>query len=1024
MKNITSPFTSSLKSIKSQFISKEKLIKSSLNNQKKNIDDKAKNTEREKFINYENKIEKVLGFLGKPIKSIGKKFGFLGSLKKFILNLLLGFIAINLLKYLPQLLNTLNMLFKVSNFILDMSGKLLNGLINFVDKGYQAADNAKKLLGSIGGQKAIEALDSMNNQANSLFNSIMIAGMLFSDFGGVGLGSGVANQAVNVASDLVEGEIINQTKKEALKKVTTLAMKPLAAVGIVLGTGLLLSAIGEGLFQIKKLGNSLRGWIDGKLTETSQDKNPITKFLKQKFFGWMQMTLGPAIFLLNGIGVMFDVIGAPFRYGIELIRAAFMKLNDDKKGLDNQNKNLGKFDARVRDGIREHFSILAPLFGFIGMKGFSDKLQTPGSLGSAYGEKAAKDMGYYRGGIVKKFAGGGYAKSGDENKKAKIPRSVKEKNTSLSPGSAVGGTDIIEKIFPYEKDVKKMNSYDYIKSSYQNLSSAGSLGPLMGLTVKSIFGGNIIDTDYDNASNSLSLFLMSGLAEKNPSAYNKIDSTLGTDNLKSIINVEVVKILDDIFSQITNQLKKQLGLLPIPLESGPSGGNGDDCPCPEGSDGEFVATGNIFERALLETISQVEGTAGPDGYRTMFGMGKFQAPPWKHPDSVVRSGGLSSAAAGKYQFMPDTWAMCVKALDLSDFSPANQDKAALWLVKKRGVNPSKQVTLSDMEKLGKEWAGLTPHYGQTDRTAKTSLIIYNEKLKKLGATSSTPISPSSPAGSVDPCICDPDVPSGDPGDVKAAGATAGGNISGYPVTSAFGMRYSPITGKYQKHGGVDISAPPGKPIGLTVDAIAGPPPQFEGGYGNFIDIIIPSLGNLYFRMAHFINPPNYKPGQKIPAGKIIANVGSTGASTGPHVHFEVNKALSGYGGDRDPMPYGKYLTIGRESGGATFSGGIRQLHKGEYVIDKDSVDLFGGNSFFKMINGVENKKQRSEKSSQLIQHLSKYTGRKIDQRPEMIVSSDPIIIQGPPTYITSKSYGGSSGGSSFNYEQDMLELRA
>ena len=1023
MKNITSPFTSSLKSIKSQFISKEKLIKSSLNNQKKNIDDKAKNTEREKFINYENKIEKVLGFLGKPIKSIGKKFGFLGSLKKFILNLLLGFIAINLLKYLPQLLNTLNMLFKVSNFILDMSGKLLNGLINFVDKGYQAADNAKKLLGSIGGQKAIEALDSMNNQANSLFNSIMIAGMLFSDFGGVGLGSGVANQAVNVASDLVEGEIINQTKKEALKKVTTLAMKPLAAVGIVLGTGLLLSAIGEGLFQIKKLGNSLRGWIDGKLTETSQDKNPITKFLKQKFFGWMQMTLGPAIFLLNGIGVMFDVIGAPFRYGIELIRAAFMKLNDDKKGLDNQNKNLGKFDARVRDGIREHFSILAPLFGFIGMKGFSDKLQTPGSLGSAYGEKAAKDMGYYRGGIVKKFAGGGYAKSGDENKKAKIPRSVKEKNTSLSPGSAVGGTDIIEKIFPYEKDVKKMNSYDYIKSSYQNLSSAGSLGPLMGLTVKSIFGGNIIDTDYDNASNSLSLFLMSGLAEKNPSAYNKIDSTLGTDNLKSIINVEVVKILDDIFSQITNQLKKQLGLLPIPLESGPSGGNGDDCPCPEGSDGEFVATGNIFERALLETISQVEGTAGPDGYRTMFGMGKFQAPPWKHPDSVVRSGGLSSAAAGKYQFMPDTWAMCVKALDLSDFSPANQDKAALWLVKKRGVNPSKQVTLSDMEKLGKEWAGLTPHYGQTDRTAKTSLIIYNEKLKKLGATSSTPISPSSPAGSVDPCICDPDVPSGDPGDVKAAGATAGGNISGYPVTSAFGMRYSPITGKYQKHGGVDISAPPGKPIGLTVDAIAGPPPQFEGGYGNFMDIQIPSL-NLYFRMAHFIKPPNYKPGEKIPAGKIIANVGSTGASTGPHIHFEVNKAISGYGGDRDPMPYGKYLTIGRESGGSTLLGGIRQLHKGEYVIDKDSVDLFGGDPFFKMINGVENKKQRSEKSSQLMQHLNQYTGRKIDQRPEMIMENNQnTVIMSDPNFIPLpflQSYSEQSP----NWEQDILSMRA
>ena len=178
-----------------------------------------------------------------------------------------------------------------------------------------------------------------------------------------------------------------------------------------------------------------------------------------------------------------------------------------------------------------------------------------------------------------------------------------------------------------------------------------------------------------------------------------------------------------------------------------------------------------------------------------------------------------------------------------------------------------------------------------------------------------------------------------PGNVQAAGDTKGMQISGYPVTSVFGERVDPISGQAGKnHGGVDISVPSGKPIGLTVDAIAGPPPQFESGYGNFMDIIIPSLGNLYFRMAHFIKPPNYKPGEKISAGKIIANVGSTGRSTGPHIHFEVNKALSGYGGDRDPIPYGKYLTIGRMFGGPTLSGGIRLLHKGEYVIAKYSVD--------------------------------------------------------------------------------------
>ena len=121
------------------------------------------------------------------------------------------------------------------------------------------------------------------------------------------------------------------------------------------------------------------------------------------------------------------------------------------------------------------------------------------------------------------------------------------------------------------------------------------------------------------------------------------------------------------------------------------------------------------------------------------------------------------------------------------------------------------------------------------------------------------------------------------------------------------------------------------------------------------------------------------------------------------------------------MPYGKYLTIGRESGGPTLHGGIRKLHKGEYVIDKDSVDLFGGTPFFSMINGVENEKQRSEKSSQLIQHLSKYTGREIDKIPDLIYASDPIIIQGPPTYIASGSSRGSSGGGSSNDNDNTFD---
>jgi murein DD-endopeptidase MepM/ murein hydrolase activator NlpD len=136
-------------------------------------------------------------------------------------------------------------------------------------------------------------------------------------------------------------------------------------------------------------------------------------------------------------------------------------------------------------------------------------------------------------------------------------------------------------------------------------------------------------------------------------------------------------------------------------------------------------------------------------------------------------------------------------------------------------------------------------------------------------------------------------------------------ISGYPVTSPYGMRKHPIYGGMKKHGGIDVAGMrSGAPYALNVPGVAGPPmpdgSQYESGYGNFIDIQIPSLGNLYFRFAHMLKKPNYKPGQQIPAGKIFGYAGTTGASTGVHLHFEVNKSLSGYGGDRDPMPYGKY----------------------------------------------------------------------------------------------------------------------
>lgn len=103
------------------------------------------------------------------------------------------------------------------------------------------------------------------------------------------------------------------------------------------------------------------------------------------------------------------------------------------------------------------------------------------------------------------------------------------------------------------------------------------------------------------------------------------------------------------------------------------------------------------------------------------------------------------------------------------------------------------------------------------------------------------------------------------------------------ITSRFGSRKHPFTKKYNFHGAVDIAVKSGTPIRATGDGVV----TFSGtngGYGRMVEI---NHGyGIKTRYAH--NSSNaVKKGDKVSKGQIIARVGSTGISTGPHVHFEV-----------------------------------------------------------------------------------------------------------------------------------------
>ncbi|MGC3998710.1 MAG: peptidoglycan DD-metalloendopeptidase family protein [Anaeromyxobacter sp.] len=105
------------------------------------------------------------------------------------------------------------------------------------------------------------------------------------------------------------------------------------------------------------------------------------------------------------------------------------------------------------------------------------------------------------------------------------------------------------------------------------------------------------------------------------------------------------------------------------------------------------------------------------------------------------------------------------------------------------------------------------------------------------------------------------------------------------VTSPFGGRTDPFTGAHADHHGVDVGAPEGTPIVATAAGVVRTAGE-RGGYGNAVEI---DHGNgvttLYGHAAQLL----VSPGERVEAGQEIATVGSTGRSTGPHVHFEVRE---------------------------------------------------------------------------------------------------------------------------------------
>lgn len=120
-------------------------------------------------------------------------------------------------------------------------------------------------------------------------------------------------------------------------------------------------------------------------------------------------------------------------------------------------------------------------------------------------------------------------------------------------------------------------------------------------------------------------------------------------------------------------------------------------------------------------------------------------------------------------------------------------------------------------------------------------------------------------------------------------------LEGFRLTSDFGLRNHPVMGGMRMHKGIDLASPVGTPVYATADGVVARADWFSS-YGLFI--AIEHGGEIETRYGH-LSRLNVADGQMVHKGDLIGFVGTTGRSTGPHLHYEVRVD----GVAVNPVPY-------------------------------------------------------------------------------------------------------------------------
>jgi hypothetical protein len=960
--------------IKKQVVQVEKLVGQKNKFKEVAFKKKIKLTESLRREETEESLEKYED-RGKKIKGFSTpRLGFLDSIKNFLFSVLFGSLALKLLPYLPQLKGLLITTLKVGNFAVEFAGTILNAMVTFVDKVYGIIDFGKQQAKILGGNSGVKNYENMLGMTSKVMNYVLIAGMLFSDLIVIKAQADSNQSAVgDIGKEVTEEIVKRQGFRQAIQGFATKIASTVAAK--ILIVGLASSLLGELSFQQRKFTKKLENDVAYQLKEAKSDPNPITRALKLVAYNAALPGLRFFNFVSTGVGTLLDIIGAPFRYAVELLNLGIMSLTGDSDGIKRQRENLGKLDARIREQIREVVNTLS----------LGTLAKEKGSFGSLYGSSATTAMGYASGGAVtregQEAIGGVITRTG--GKKA-ISRTFEIPMSPLNPGVGIGGqmnyvdpttgfpspNSNIETFFPNPKDSQYINSYEYLTGSYNIVSSGEFLKPFLQMPIKMIMGNGSSEGDYNSLASSVNnLFVTILRRTLVPGTKKSLADELGFVDIFSWARDSIRKSMIDPVNTLLQSLKEQ-----FMLKSGGSAGNDKGNPSAQKGEG----AGN---NPLAEFAGQAQFVIG---------------------DSIAHG---FAGRSGNGSDSEDTMVGRSAANVLKILKSRGDKLKGMLIDLSTGIANSPEDYKSVGEQLSylKSIGARVRVLGVADPFSKKNNGM-NEKLDQMVKSNGFYFY----------------------GGFKGSADGVHGTAADYSGLKTKQVQDTTATGNDEGKGGLET----GKGYGSAGSKLA-------GELGRYIDN--KGLGNKGSGVHRHPEHPPWEPERGHSVGSLhykskgarAVDIGGYTDEQGPILAAvaEFNK-LKGIKpvqllhGKNDTY-HTDHVHVAYKEGGPVNKTDYALTHPGEYVVDADSVKLFGI-QFYDIINKVEMVSQRKNASDSLISILSQYTEDGFPETEDdysyQVSPPQVIMIPGPVIEIESSSgSGGGGGGGDEDYSQDDLE---